>query len=153
MPRQQLNSKRPCFWLHLHLQSLLQMLDCALLKQSRYSSVTHRDKFSCNPVLSALHRLECCMCLDQLKLLLLLLPSTPSPLCSASSVGICIHIATSSPKLHTRRPDMSLCLLTICQGRRYKKSLLQVKIQTSPGYAKGLTDGLPKFVQQNGAAG
>lgn len=31
--------------------------------------------------------------------------------------------------------------------------LLQVKIQTSPGYAKGLTDGLPKFVQENGVAG
>lgn len=31
--------------------------------------------------------------------------------------------------------------------------LLQVKVQTTPGYAKGLTDGLPKFVQQNGVAG
>ena len=31
--------------------------------------------------------------------------------------------------------------------------LLQVKIQTSPGYAKGLTDGMPKFVQENGVSG
>ncbi|DBB03677.1 TPA: Mitochondrial phosphate carrier protein 3, mitochondrial, variant 2 [Trebouxia sp. C0006] len=30
---------------------------------------------------------------------------------------------------------------------------VKVKIQTSPGYAKGLTDGLPKFVQENGVAG
>ena len=26
----------------------------------------------------------------------------------------------------------------------------QVKVQTSPGYAKGLTDGLPKFIAQEG---
>ncbi|KAL3145902.1 Mitochondrial phosphate carrier protein 3, mitochondrial [Trebouxia sp. C0009 RCD-2024] len=30
---------------------------------------------------------------------------------------------------------------------------VKVKVQTTPGYAKGLTDGLPKFVQQNGVAG
>ena len=35
----------------------------------------------------------------------------------------------------------------------FSSQLLQVKVQTTPGYAKGLTDGLPKFVQQNGAAG
>lgn len=29
----------------------------------------------------------------------------------------------------------------------------QVKMQTTPGFAKGLTDGMPKFVQQNGVAG
>jgi hypothetical protein len=30
---------------------------------------------------------------------------------------------------------------------------LQVKVQTVPGYARGLADGLPKFVQQEGVAG
>lgn len=30
---------------------------------------------------------------------------------------------------------------------------LQVKVQTVPGYAKGLADGLPKFVAQEGVGG
>ena len=30
---------------------------------------------------------------------------------------------------------------------------LQVKVQTSPGFANGLLDGLPKFVQQEGIGG
>lgn len=30
---------------------------------------------------------------------------------------------------------------------------LQVKVQTSPGFAKGLSDGMPKFIQQEGVAG
>ena len=30
---------------------------------------------------------------------------------------------------------------------------LQVKVQTSPGFANGLMDGLPKFVQQEGIGG
>ncbi len=29
---------------------------------------------------------------------------------------------------------------------------LQVKVQTTPGYAKGLTDGLPKFIANEGFA-
>ena len=31
--------------------------------------------------------------------------------------------------------------------------MLQVKIQTSPGFAKGLADGMPKFIEQNGICG
>lgn len=31
--------------------------------------------------------------------------------------------------------------------------MLQVKVQTSPGFAKGLSDGMPKFIQQEGVAG
>ena len=30
---------------------------------------------------------------------------------------------------------------------------MQVKVQTSPGFAKGLSDGMPKFIQQEGVAG
>jgi hypothetical protein len=30
---------------------------------------------------------------------------------------------------------------------------LQVKVQTVPGFAKGLSDGMPKFIQQEGVAG
>ena len=30
---------------------------------------------------------------------------------------------------------------------------LQVKVQTVPGYARGIADGLPKFVQQEGVGG
>jgi hypothetical protein len=30
---------------------------------------------------------------------------------------------------------------------------LQVKVQTVPGYARGMADGLPKFVQQEGVGG
>lgn len=30
---------------------------------------------------------------------------------------------------------------------------LQVKVQTVPGYAKGLTDGMPKVIAQEGAGG
>jgi hypothetical protein len=29
--------------------------------------------------------------------------------------------------------------------------LLQVAVQTRPGFAKGLTDGMPKLIQQEGA--
>ena len=29
----------------------------------------------------------------------------------------------------------------------------QVKVQTVPGYARGIADGLPKFVQQEGVGG
>lgn len=31
--------------------------------------------------------------------------------------------------------------------------IVQVKVQTTPGWAKGLSDGLPKFVAENGVAG
>ena len=30
---------------------------------------------------------------------------------------------------------------------------MQVKCQTSPGWAKGLTDGMPKFIAENGIGG
>ena len=30
---------------------------------------------------------------------------------------------------------------------------LQVKVQTVPGFANGLMDGMPKFIQQEGFAG
>ena len=30
---------------------------------------------------------------------------------------------------------------------------MQVKCQTSPGWAKGLTDGMPKFIAENGVGG
>ena len=30
---------------------------------------------------------------------------------------------------------------------------LQVKCQTTPGWAKGLTDGMPKFIAENGVGG
>ena len=30
---------------------------------------------------------------------------------------------------------------------------VQVKVQTTPGWAKGLSDGLPKFVAEQGVAG
>lgn len=32
-------------------------------------------------------------------------------------------------------------------------TVLQVKVQTVPGYARGIADGLPKFVQQEGVGG
>ena len=31
--------------------------------------------------------------------------------------------------------------------------MFQVKVQTSPGFAKGIADGMPKFIQQEGVAG
>ena len=31
--------------------------------------------------------------------------------------------------------------------------MAQVKVQTSPGFAKGIADGMPKFIQQEGVAG
>ena len=30
---------------------------------------------------------------------------------------------------------------------------MQVKVQTTPGWAKGLTDGMPKFIAENGVGG
>jgi hypothetical protein len=33
------------------------------------------------------------------------------------------------------------------------RGIMQVKVQTVPGYAKGLMDGLPKVLGQEGAAG
>lgn len=36
---------------------------------------------------------------------------------------------------------------------RRKRNGVQVKVQTVPGYAKGLTDGMPKVIAQEGVGG
>lgn len=36
---------------------------------------------------------------------------------------------------------------------RHALSRVQVKVQTVPGFAKGLTDGFPKFIALEGAGG
>lgn len=40
-----------------------------------------------------------------------------------------------------------------CHSIDPEYAMVQVKVQTSPGFAKGLSDGMPKFIQQEGVAG
>lgn len=55
---------------------------------------------------------------------------------------------------HTSVPAHPACPATACPlGPHHCCALPQVKVQTVPGYARGIADGLPKFVQQEGVGG
>ena len=43
--------------------------------------------------------------------------------------------------------------MNVCHSTDPEYAMVQVKVQTSPGFAKGLSDGMPKFIQQEGVAG
>lgn len=47
-------------------------------------------------------------------------------------------------------PPCSCLTLLFCAAPIFP---VQVKVQTVPGYARGIADGLPKFVQQEGVGG
>lgn len=65
--------------------------------------------------------------------------------------GACLPAAPHLPCLSAR--------CTTCLGTQHAPhpwsppAALQVKVQTVPGYARGIADGLPKFVQQEGVGG
>lgn len=64
-------------------------------------------------------------------------------LCLLRSTGITRIIVCCGSAAHT-------CWLTSCSPAL---ASLQVKVQTVPGFARGLTDGLPKVIAQEGFAG
>lgn len=43
--------------------------------------------------------------------------------------------------------------MNVCYSTDPECAMVQVKVQTSPGFAKGISDGMPKFIQQEGVAG
>ncbi len=57
------------------------------------------------------------------------------PVLHSDPYGLCASSFTSL---------LMACVVVLCT---------QVKVQTVPGYAKGLTDGLPKFVANEGIGG
>lgn len=137
--------RRHCSWLGLLLLSSLLILVCVHLKLSRYADM-HMDSdtyLSCRfEQCSSHHERQCCDMSDNMATDCLLAQAHLT-FARGPHVG-CKHLQQLHGCVAQSHDCMGQCWLIV---------LLQVKIQTSPGFAKGLLDGMPKFVEQNGIFG